>query len=134
MTSSQPSIVGDALARWVGFVTRRRWPVLLLALLVTVASLAFAAVTLTINTSTTDMLSEELPFRRNHEALKAAFPALTANLLLVVQGENENAVEAERRSAWPPGSRCGQDPLQDGVLSGGRSLLSAQRAALSRDR
>jgi hopanoid biosynthesis associated RND transporter like protein HpnN len=41
---------------------------------------------LRINTSNTDMLSEDLPFRQNQQAASDAFPQLSDNILIVVEG------------------------------------------------
>src|SRR3546814_5463457 len=60
-------------SRWVGGVSRRPVLVVLLCLAVSVGLAWLAAVTLTINTSTDDMLSKELPFRAQNEAVDAAF-------------------------------------------------------------
>src|SRR3546814_4572435 len=63
-------------SRWVGGVSRRPVLVVLLCLAVSVGLAWLAAVTLTINTSTDDMLSKELPFRAQNEAVDEAFPQL----------------------------------------------------------
>lgn len=58
--------------------------VLLAALLLTVASAVYTARNLGMNTDTTNMLSEHLPFRINSERYNKAFPQDTDILLLVL--------------------------------------------------
>ena len=82
-----------ALVAWVGFVCRWSWPILLLALAVSGLSLHFTVTTLGINTSTTDMLSAELPFRKNSAALDQAFPQFVDNLTVVVEAASVPIVE-----------------------------------------
>jgi len=67
--------------------------VVVLAVLLAVASLALSASRLTINTSLSDMLSPELPYRRNAEAMKTAFPQLDRTLTLVVEAASAEAAE-----------------------------------------
>ncbi len=81
------------LVFWVGLVGRRALPVLVLAAVLSAAGLAYTLANLTINTSTTEMLSEELPFRKNHKALKAAFPELADNIAVVVEADRPEAAE-----------------------------------------
>src|SRR3546814_3965963 len=50
-----------------------------------------AAVTLTINTSTDDMLSKELPFRAQNEAVDAAFPQLVDTLTIALRSEEHTS-------------------------------------------
>ncbi len=90
-----------ALVAWVGFVRSRAWPVLLLAVAFSALSLHYAITTIGINTSTTDMLSAELPFRKNAEALKQAFPQFTDSLTVVVEAGSPEAASdaAEQLSA-----------------------------------
>jgi hopanoid biosynthesis associated RND transporter like protein HpnN len=67
--------------------------VVILAILLAVASLALSASRLTINTSLSDMLSPELPYRRNAEAMKTAFPQLDRTLTLVLEAASAEAAE-----------------------------------------
>ena len=86
------------LAVWAKFVRERAVPILLLAVALTVAGLAYTLANITINTSTTEMLSEKLPFRQNHKALKAAFPQLADNIAIVIESDRPETAEiaAER--------------------------------------
>ncbi len=82
-----------ALLGWTILVRRHAVTVVVLATLLAVASLALSASRLTINTSLSDMLSPELPSRRNAEAMKTAFPQLDRTLTLVVEAASAEAAE-----------------------------------------
>lgn len=74
--------------------------VLVLALAVTVLAGYATATRISINTDTTDMLSEDLAFRRNNAAVRAAFPQLTDLLSIVVEaGSPDAAGDAAARLA-----------------------------------
>lgn len=81
------------LVRWVELVRRSAALVLVLAVLATAVAAALTITRIGINTSTTDMLSEELPFRRNSEALKQAFPQYTDTFILVIDAETADLAE-----------------------------------------
>ena len=76
-------------------VVSQRFPVfvLLAAILLASASLIYSSNNLTINTSTTDMLSKDLEFRKNYENLKSNFPSLSNNILIVITGETPDLSE-----------------------------------------
>ncbi len=82
-----------ALLGWTILVRRHAVTVVVLAGLLAAASLALSASRLTINTSLSDMLSPELPYRRNAEAMKTAFPQLDRTLTLVVEAASAEAAE-----------------------------------------
>ena len=67
--------------------------ILLAAILLASASLIYSSNNLTINTSTTDMLSKDLEFRKNYENLKSNFPSLSNNILIVITGETPDLSE-----------------------------------------
>ncbi|MFQ6018153.1 MAG: flippase-like domain-containing protein [Kiloniellaceae bacterium] len=94
MTSTGTHAGHRLLVRWVGLV--QRWAVLVLVLAV-LATAGAAYVTVSgigINTSTTDMLSAGLAFRRNAEALKQAFPQFTDTLTVVIEADTPDRAEA----------------------------------------
>jgi hypothetical protein len=63
--------------------------------LATAAGLLWLAVaSLTINTSTNDMLDAELPFRQAEIAVESAFPLLFDSLTVVLEGPDGQAAEA----------------------------------------
>jgi hopanoid biosynthesis associated RND transporter like protein HpnN len=82
------------LVRWVDLVRRSALWVLLLSILTSAVALGYVVGHLGINTSTKDMLSEDLPFRRNDRAMDQAFPQLEQQILVVVE-----AAAAERAEA-----------------------------------
>lgn len=73
------------VGRWTS--TAYRWGVivLLVTLAVTAAGGYVLSTQLRINTDNEDMLSAELPFRRDSKALDDAFPQFSDNLLIVVE-------------------------------------------------
>jgi len=68
--------------------------VLALALLLTVGAAQFTITHIGINTNTTDMLSEELPFRRYDRALNKAFPQLWDTLIVVVEAATPDLADS----------------------------------------
>jgi len=72
-----PALVATAAARRAGRVV-------LAWLLVASSSLRIAFETLTINTDTADLVSQELPFKRSAELLRDRFPQRASLLVLVV--------------------------------------------------
>jgi len=81
-------------AAWVTAACRRPRAVALLCLAAAAGLLWLAAATLSINTSTNDMLSEELPFRAQNEAVDAAFPQLVDTLTIAIEAPDALAAEA----------------------------------------
>jgi hopanoid biosynthesis associated RND transporter like protein HpnN len=67
--------------------------VLLVAGLATAGALAYTLGHFRINTSTTEMLAEHLPFRQNLKALQAAFPQLSDALSVVVEADSAERAE-----------------------------------------
>jgi len=72
------------LVRWVDLVRRAAAPVVVLAVLATLGGAVYTAKNIGINTSTTDMLSADLPFRRNANAIKQALMIFCLNDVSVV--------------------------------------------------
>ncbi len=88
------------LARWVDLARRLALWVLLASVLSGAGALGYAAVNLGINTSTKEMLSETLPFRRNDRAMDRAFPQLEHQILVVVEAASaEQADDVATRLA-----------------------------------
>ena len=69
---------------WISWVTQHAGLVVSLAAILTVSAAFYAAKNLSINTDTEDMLSSELPFRKNSKALSHAFPQFSDNIVIVV--------------------------------------------------
>ena len=96
--ASEDSSLGSRwLARWVDLARRSALWILLAAVLSSAGTLVYAVGHLGINTSTKEMLSESLPFRRNDRAMDRAFPQLEHQILVVV--EAASAEQAEDVSA-----------------------------------
>ncbi len=80
------------LAAWVDLVRRRALLAVVLAAASAVAGLAYAATHLSMDTNTTDMLAEDLPFRKAFDEYKAAFPQFSDNIVIVIDGNNPDVV------------------------------------------
>ena len=78
--------LGDTLSRWVVGVSRRPGRVVAFFALATVASLAYAAGNLGIQTDQETLFNQELPFRQAETRYRAAFPKNFDNLFVVVDG------------------------------------------------
>jgi len=74
------------LAAWVDGVRRYARVTVLVALATTAAAVYGVATQLSINTDTENMLSPDLPFRQDSNALSAAFPQLSDNIVVVIDG------------------------------------------------
>jgi hopanoid biosynthesis associated RND transporter like protein HpnN len=90
MTEESRSIVSPITS---GRLSRHPALVLLAVLVLVAASLIYSAMSLRINTDTTDMIAADVPFRQNHLALKRAFPAFKETIVAVIDGENAEASE-----------------------------------------
>ena len=75
------------MAAIVSYGQRAPWIVLAGALLLTALSGFYAAGNLKIDTDTAGMISEDLPFRQNYKAFRDAFPALSDNVVIVVDAD-----------------------------------------------
>ncbi len=93
-TSEDMSLGRRILVRWVDLVRRAALWVLLLSILTSAGALGYAVGHLGINTSTKEMLSEDLPFRRNDRAMDQAFPQLEHQILVVVEAASAEQAEA----------------------------------------
>lgn len=74
------------LIAWVRFVREHSVAVVAVSLLSAVLAGVYTAKNVRINTSTTDMLSEDLPFQRHFEILDKAFPQDYRTIVAVVDG------------------------------------------------
>jgi hopanoid biosynthesis associated RND transporter like protein HpnN len=94
------SAATHALIAWVRLVRRNAILVLVLALLSAVSAAFYVVGNVAINTSTTDMLSEDLPFQRQFMKLDEAFPQDYRTVVVVIDGDTpEQAAEAARQLA-----------------------------------
>ncbi len=94
MISGQMTLGRRLLVRWAAFVHRAAIWVVLSALLLSAAGLTYTVRNIGINTSTKDMLSEELPFRRNDRAMDQAFPQLDQTILVVVEAASAELADS----------------------------------------
>ncbi len=81
------------LVRWTSGVVRHAGPVVLLALVLTTLSIVYLSQNVRINTSTDDMLSADLAFRQQSMKMDAAFPEMSDNLLVVIDGETPDLAD-----------------------------------------
>lgn len=89
------------MAKLFELVEKNAAVVVLLAVVLTLASGFYAVSNLGINTSTTDMISPEVPFRVNNLAYNEAFPETKDVILVVVDGPSPEAADhaADRLAA-----------------------------------
>ncbi len=93
MTFDAAQVGRRVLVRWVELVRRAAVAVVVLSVLAAVWGAVYTIENIGINTSRTDMLSEDLPFRRNGDALKMAFPQFGNALVIVVDGDTPDLAE-----------------------------------------
>jgi len=85
-------------ARWAEFCYRNAVGVILFVLVLTVLSTVYTINNLGVHTDTTDMLSEDVPFRANHIRYKQSFSQYEDTLLLVLDAPTpEQAHAAAKR-------------------------------------
>ncbi|MGH8625718.1 MAG: hypothetical protein ACREYC_10765, partial [Gammaproteobacteria bacterium] len=83
--SFQTGFVGYFITRWVDLVGRHAIVTLLLCTVATVFSLLYAREHLGINTDTTGMFSDKLPWRKTQRDFEQAFPQYNDTLTIVVE-------------------------------------------------
>ncbi|UEM05815.1 MMPL family transporter [Skermanella rosea] len=82
------------LERWVGLVCRRPAVTVLLSLLLAGAAGWYASTHLGINTSTTDMISPDVPFRQHTETYRKAFPFIDDQIVVVIDADGPERADA----------------------------------------
>ena len=93
MTFDAAQVGRRVLVRWVELVRRAAVAVVVLSVLAAAWGAVYTIENIGINTSRTDMLSGDLPFRRNGDALKMAFPQFGNALVIVVDGDTPDLAE-----------------------------------------
>ncbi|MBT7769446.1 MAG: MMPL family transporter, partial [Rhodospirillales bacterium] len=83
----------EFLVRWVGWTRRFAVLVAIAAVLLSVSSVVYLAQNIKINTSTTDMLSPDLPFQKQNAIIRKAFPQYSNNLLVVIDGDTPDLAD-----------------------------------------
>ena len=86
-----------ALAAWAGLVQRSAALIVVLLLVLTALAGAYTAQNLAINTSTSDMISPETPFRRNAIEFGRAFPQFKDLIVVVVDAPTPEKAETVAR-------------------------------------
>jgi hopanoid biosynthesis associated RND transporter like protein HpnN len=81
------------LVRWTDGVRRLAWLVVVLSALSSVAAAYYLAVNARIITSNENMLSADLPFRKNAAAISEAFPKLSDNIVIVIDGQTPDLAD-----------------------------------------
>ncbi|MEQ8652180.1 MAG: MMPL family transporter [Kiloniellales bacterium] len=96
------TIFGRISGSLVGLACLRPWVTLAVLGLLAVAALWISLMRLTVDTSTEDMLSPDLPFRVAAYDLRAAFPAQGSTLVIVIKGPSSAIADraAQTLSTW----------------------------------
>ena len=81
------------LVGWVGLAGRRALWVVLAAGVLTAATGVYVAENFRIDTSVTDMLSPDLPFRERSRAVSEAFPQFSDNIAVVIDGDTPDLAD-----------------------------------------
>jgi len=110
------------ILRWMGIVCLKPGLSLSVAGGLSFVVLFYAVMTIGINTDTTNMLSEDLPFRQNYEAHKKTFPVHSGTLAILVDAETPGFA---RKVASDITARLLAEPqiFQDVFYSGGHSFF-----------
>jgi hopanoid biosynthesis associated RND transporter like protein HpnN len=83
----RPNLFSKMMGAIIFYGQMSPWVVLAGALVLTALSGFYAAGNLKIDTDTAGMISEDLPFRQRYKAFRAAFPALSDNVAIVVDAD-----------------------------------------------
>jgi hypothetical protein len=81
------------LLRSVDRVVMRAPQVIVASVILAAVALCYASLTLEIDTSTSDMIAADVPFRRDHIAFTRAFPGFEESVVAVVEGATPERVE-----------------------------------------
>lgn len=88
------SVLASFLASWTAAACRRPGATVLLTLLLTALAGWYSAEALRINTSTTDMISPDAPFRRDAERYRQAFPFSDDQIVVVIDSPSPDRSDA----------------------------------------
>ena len=86
-------LIKQLIEFWVGLVGRFAWCVLGIVFTLTCGLGLYTADNLSINTNTTDMLSDELPFRQDYIAYKEAFPQTNDLITIVIDASSPDRAD-----------------------------------------
>ena len=84
----------ELIAGWVAASSWGAGHIVLGATVLTVFLAAYTVQYLGVNTSTSDMISSDVPFRRDYVAYKSAFPVLNDNIVVVLGGATPDRRDA----------------------------------------
>jgi uncharacterized protein len=84
---------GAAVGALIALVLKAPLVIVLLTIAVTAALGVFTVKNVTINTDTTDMLSPNLPFRRDFDAYRRAYPVFANNIVIVIEADDPDRAE-----------------------------------------
>ncbi len=87
----------EGVVGWVDLVRHFSVVVTVLAVLLTMGLGWYVAENASVNTDTSEMLSSDLPFRRNSQALSEAFPQFSDNILIVIEGDTAELADDAAR-------------------------------------
>ncbi|MGH6943960.1 MAG: MMPL family transporter, partial [Geminicoccaceae bacterium] len=91
-------VVHRAMIWWVERIAARPGLVVLAMTLAALGALDYTARNLKIHTETTDMISADVPFRRNEIAFREAFPQFTEPLVAVIQAKTPERADRAARA------------------------------------
>ncbi|MEX2618422.1 MAG: MMPL family transporter [Alphaproteobacteria bacterium] len=112
-SSEKVTAVQQAFAAWTLTVARHARSVIVICGILTVAAAWFAAGNLAIDTSTTNMISAETPFRQNAIAYDRAFPQFSDLIVIVVDAPSSDAATAMAKALT--GALRGKGDLFKGI-------------------
>ncbi len=121
-------LVEDTLAEIAGFAARRPFPVIGGCLALGLIAFALAVWQLQINTSTSAMIAQDLPFRQDFIERNKAFPALENNIIAVVEADDPEVTREATRALVR--SLSTQSDLFTDVYSPGISRFFEKHALL----
>ena len=107
------SLLQHALVSCVDFCSRRAVAVLLVALLSVAGAGVYVVRNLSIDTDVSEMLSDELPFRKTAAELDAAFPQFADEIDIIIDGDTPDIAED---AAGRLADRLRADPKLFGVV------------------
>ncbi len=98
MTQHSNSLMEKFLSWWSSLILRFSWLVILLFIITCTASLDYTIHNLGVNTDTSKLLSQDLPFQKNRMRWEQAFPQDAATIQLVVESPTaeQTAMAAKR--------------------------------------
>lgn len=86
--------------RWVNLTLDHSLALLIAAVLLTAGVVAYTVSNFTVNTNLTEMVSDELPFRKDIKEYRRLFPQLTDTIVVVVEADTpELALESRKKLA-----------------------------------